>query len=256
MNDPEAFRGKRVLVTGASRGLGQECAVALAQAGARLLLSSRSEDRLEAVRQSLEAPDEHVVHAADLTNQEAVAGLVRVANTFGVIDIILHVMGGGFGLRDPLLTWDDLSLLFRGNVAAAVEINRHLVPAMVERGSGNVVHVGSIAGREATGSVGYNAVKAALSAYVRSLGRELADTGVVVTGITPGGFVAPDNSWVRFRERDEALMEQVIAEKQPRKRLGTADEIVPMIMFLASRQATMMTGCCVPIDGGEGLGYG
>jgi 3-oxoacyl-[acyl-carrier protein] reductase len=255
MNDVEGFKGKRVVITGASRGLGQVAAGALAKAGARLLLAARSADRLEEIRASLAAPDTHAIHAADLSNAEEVEGLARAADAFGETDVILHVMGGGLGLRDPLLNWEEFSLLFRTNVASAVEINRMIIPSMVKRGAGNVVHVGSIAGREATGSVGYNSVKAALAAYIRSLGRELADTGVVVTGISPGGFVAPENSWVRFKDRDPALLEQVIAERQPRKKLGSAEEIIPMIMFLASRQATMMTGCCVPIDGGEGLGY-
>ena len=251
----DGFEGKNVLITGASRGLGQVAAVALANAGARLLLAARSGDRLEDVKKSLPDTDTHRTHAGDLSRVEEIDRLVCATDEFGQIDVILHSMGGGFGLREPLLKWDEFSTLFRSNVASAAELNRLLIPEMVKRGSGNVVHVGSIAGREATGSVGYNAVKAALSAYIRSLGRELAHTGVIVTGISPGGFWAPDNSWVRFKERDPALLEQVISDRQPRKKLGDADEIIPMILFLASPRASMMTGCCVPIDGGEGLGY-
>lgn len=256
---PEAFvhdfRGKRVLVTGASRGLGQSCAEAFAKRGAHVLLTGRSADRLANLQASLDRPDDHKVFSGDLMRLEVINQLIDVAKAFGEIDVILHAMGGGLGLRDPLLTWDDFATLFHTNLAAAAEINRGLIPHMIERNSGNIIHVGSIASTEAVGSVGYNTVKAALAAYTRSLGRTLASTGVIVTGILPGGFWAPDNVMVRFEQRDPERFKKILLERQPRKRLGEPEEIIPLILFLASRQATMMTGCCVPIDGGEGVTY-
>lgn len=253
--DLYGLRGKLVLITGASRGLGQVCAEAFAREGARLLLAARDADRLEALRQSLDAPGGHRVHPGDLTRPEEIDRLAEAAGRFGDLDVILHVMGGGLGFRDPLLTWDEFAGLFQTNLASAAELNRLVVPRMTARGTGNIVHVGSIAGTEAVGSVGYNTVKAALAAYVRSLGRELAGSGVIVTGILPGGFWAPENAWVRFQQRSPERLEQVIQERQPRGRLGEASELLPLMLFLASRQATMMTGCCVPIDGGEGVTY-
>ena len=199
------LRGKKVLVTGASKGLGRVCAEAFARAGADLLLCARSGDRLEALVAALDGPERHAIFAADLQQPEQVAALAECSGAFGPVDVILHGMGGGLGMSDPLLAWDQFDALFTTNLASAAELNRLLVPAMLERGTGNVVHVGSIAGREATGAVGYNAGKAGLAAYIRTLGRELAASGVVVTGISPGGFWAPENSWVRFQQRDEAL---------------------------------------------------
>ena len=254
--DLYGLKGKRAIITGASRGLGQVCAEAFAAQGVRLLLVARSQDRLEKIKDSLKFSDEHEVYAGDLIEPSEINGLAEAAMTFGEIDIVVHAMGGGLGMRDPLLSWEELGTLFKTNLASAAEINRMIVPGMVSRGTGNIVQVGSIASTEAVGSVGYNAIKAALAAYTRSLGRELAETGVVVTGILPGGFWAPDNSFVRFQKRDPELLEKLIAEKQPRKKMGDAEaEIIPLMLFLASRQATMMTGCCVPIDGGEGFAY-
>ena len=249
------LRNRKVIITGASRGLGQACAATFAAHGAELLLAARSRERLEQVRSSIADPPRHRIFAGDLNQVDTIAELVECAGRFGEIDVVLHVMGGGLGMREPLLSWEDFQVLFQTNIASAAEINKSIIPGMVERGVGNIVHVGSISGREATGSVGYNSVKAALAAYVRTLGRELAATGVVVTGISPGGFWAPENSWARFKERDPELFEEVITQRQPRKKLGEVEEMMPMMLFLASRHATMMTGCCVPIDGGEGLGY-
>jgi len=136
-----------------------------------------------------------------------------------------------------------------------MEINRLVIPQMILRGKGNVVHVGSIASTEATGSVGYNTAKAALAAYVRSLGRELGGKRIIITGILPGGFIAPENSWVRFQNRDPAGVESFIKERLPRGKLGTAEEIIPLLAFLCSDDASMMGGCMVPIDAGEGKAY-
>jgi 3-oxoacyl-[acyl-carrier protein] reductase len=117
------------------------------------------------------------------------------------------------------------------------------------------VHVGSIASQEATASVGYNTVKSALAAYVRSLGRELAESGVVVTGILPGAFYAPENSWRRLEMNKPAVVKEFVEKNLPRKKIADADEVLPLIFFLASKSASMMSGCCVPIDAGEGKSY-
>ena len=126
---------------------------------------------------------------------------------------------------------------------------------MIQRKYGNLVHVCSIASSEATGSVGYNTVKAALAAYVRTLGRELAGSGIVATGILPGGFYAPGNSWERLEEKNPAAVKQFIKERLPRDFLGNGEELIPMIQLLCSDDASMMAGCLVPIDAGEGFSY-
>ena len=117
------------------------------------------------------------------------------------------------------------------------------------------MHVGSIASGEVSGSVGYNTVKAALAGYVRSLGRELSKSGLVVTGILPGGFYAPGNSWERLEKKNQEAVQQFIEDRLPRGSLGQAEELIPMIRLLCSDDASMMAGCLVPIDAGEGVRY-
>ena len=118
-----------------------------------------------------------------------------------------------------------------------------------------LVHVGSIASYEAVGSVGYNTSKSALSAYVRSLGRELYSKNVVVTGIMPGGFVAPNNAMHRLKNKNLKVYNRFIRDRLPRKKMGTVDEILPMLLFLCSDLSSMMGGCMIPIDAGEGKSY-
>ena len=250
------FQDKNILITGASKGLGSVCAREFAGQGARLVIAGRNIEKLEELRQAFPDPDNHRVFAGDLISPETCQDLVGQAIEFlDGLDIIIHVAGGGYGFKDPLLTWEQLDKLFKINVSCAVEINKLVIPEMIKNNYGRVVHIGSIAGQEATGSVGYNTVKAALSGYVRSLGRELADKGVVVTGILPGAFYAPGNSWRRLEENKPEVVEKFIKDKLPRGRIARAEEIVPLILFLAGNSASMMSGSCVPIDAGEGKAY-
>jgi len=130
-----------------------------------------------------------------------------------------------------------------------------VAPEMKERRSGNLVHVGSIASSEGVGSVGYNTVKAALAAYVRSLGRELNRFNVIATGILPGGFISPGNAMARLQEANPEAYGSFIDDRLPRQIMGDAEELIPMLLLLCSEGASMMGGCLVPIDAGEGRAY-
>jgi len=250
------LKGKRVLITGASRGLGAVCARAFAEKGARLALMARSEDKLEDVRKSCSNPDMHLSVPVDLMDLSSLHNAVAKAKGFlNEIDVVLHIAGGGLGLRDTLINSDGILKLFTLNVVAAAEINRIIAPDMIKHEKGNLVHVASIASTEATGSVGYNTVKAALAAYVRSLGNEFMKSGVIVTGILPGGFYAPGNAMQRLEKNNPEVYRRFIEEKLPRKKMGMAEELIPLILFLCSDAASMMGGCMVPIDAGEGKAY-
>jgi len=250
------FSGKRILITGASRGLGYVAAQAFAKEGAKLLLVARDARRLNDLHALLHNPDQHYHMSMDLTDECMAESLVECAREmFGGIDIILHCMGGGFGHRDPLLSWEQFETLHRSNIGVAAELNRLLIPGMIERGWGRVIHVGSTASGEACGSVGYNTCKAALAAYVRSLGNALAGQGVVVTGVNPGAFYAPENAMHRFEQRNPEVFCEWVERRLPRGYVGKAEEILPLLFLLASDEASMMAGSCVAIDAGESVAY-
>lgn len=247
---------KRILITGASRGLGAVCAREFARIGARLVLTARSAGQLAEVRTGLHRPERHLAVPADLSDYAQIPPLLDQAREcLGGIDVVLHVAGGGLGLREPLLPAPDMETLLRVNLLNAVEINRLVAEEMIQRGGGNLVHVLSITASEGVGSVGYNTAKAALAAYVRSFGNAMAAHQVVVTGILPGGFWAPGNSWERLQAQKPEVVEKFIADRLPRGRLGQAEEVVPLLRFLCSDAASMMGGCLVPIDAGEGRTY-
>ena len=171
------------------------------------------------------------------------------------VDAILHCAGGGLGLRGPYVTAKAMWELFMVNLGGAMEINRMVVPIMQHKGYGRVVHVLSIAAGEAIGSVGYNTAKTALSGYVRSFGREMAPYGVVVSGISPGGFMAPDNAMDRLARNNPPAYTDFVDNRLPRGIMGKAEELIPILKFLCSEESSMMAGCIVPIDAGEGYYY-
>ena len=250
------MHNKRVLVTGASKGLGAVAACAFAEQGARTVLFARSQDKLEAVRQSCKIPDRHLCVPVDLVDIAQIPAAVEKAKKFlGGFDVVLHAAGGGLGLKDDLLTHEEFLKLFTLNLGAVAEINRLIAPEMKERRSGNLVHVGSIASAEAVGSVGYNTVKAGLAAYVRTLGRELTRFNVIATGVLPGGFISPGNVMARLQEANPEAYQRFIEERLPRKVMGKTEELIPLILLLSSEAASMMGGCLVPIDAGEGKAY-
>lgn len=250
------LNGRKIIITGASQGLGAVMAKAYAERGAQVALLGRQIKKIETLKASLPNSEKHLSIEVDLLDTSKTESTVTgICENFGNIDIVLHSAGGGLGLHSPLLAASDILKLFYLNVVSCSEINRIVVPYMKQNGGGNLVHVGSIASLEAVGSVGYNTSKAALAAYVRSIGRELIADNIIATGILPGGFHAPDNAMDRLLNSKPDVYKKFVEDRLPRKKMGDANELIPMLLLLSSSEASMMAGCLVPIDGAEGKAY-
>ncbi len=256
LNLEKEFLGKRIIVTGASRGLGAIACDALAKRGAKIAMLSRSKKEMDNLKNRLKNPSSHISIKVDLLRNNAIKLAIKKAKKFlKQIDIVLHVAGGGFGLKENLIKDKDLKTLLQVNLGAAAEINRLVVSGKIKSQSLKLVHVGSIASNEAVASVGYNVSKSALSAYVKSLGRKLYKNNVIVTGILPGGFIAPGNAMERLKKKNIKDYKKFIKTRLPRGLMGNVNEVLPMLLFLCSRHSSMMGGCLVPMDAGEGKAY-
>lgn len=249
--------GKRALVTGAGRGIGRACAIALAREGAQVTICSRSRDELEDVLRALRAfGDGHAAEVVDLMQADGPADLVAAVRSGAANDpeIVVQNVGGTLDVRDPLspvARWRDV---WRFNVEIAIELSNAFLPAMRERGSGRMIFVSSLAAFEQQGSLAYGVAKAALTAYARGIGRICAPDGVVVSAIVPGVIVTPGGSWERHLKNDPEGVARYVEEKLPRKKFGTAEEIADAVAFLASDRASAFCGSLVPMDGGQGAG--
>ena len=249
----KSLLGRNIIITGASQGLGAYCAQQMSKKGANIALISRNKENLNLVLNLCDSSKNNIVVPLDITNSiDCEKKINEIINHFdGKIDSVIHSVGGGLGFRDPLIGFDDFIKLFSTNLAGQSLINKFVVPCMRNNNSGNIVHVSSVASREAIGSVGYNTVKASINAYVRSLGNELANTGVIITGIIPGAFIANNNAMERFQNTNLKGFKDY-ENRLPRGKVADVSEVYSLIEFLTSESASMMTGCMVPIDAGEG----
>jgi len=252
---PLKFLDKRILITGASKGLGKAAAIAFEKEGARLSLAARSEEKLEELKNSFDDSGKHLFFKLDLLDSVNIKKLTNdILNQWGGVDVILHCIGGSFGFNESLINWQDFSKSLKGNIGISSEINRLLVPSMKEQGVGNIIHVSSHNAFEAKASIPYNTAKAALSGYIRSLGNELSGNGIIVSGILPGAFYGDDNAMFRY-EFYKPKEYQEFVKSLPQQRMPAAGEYVPMLFLLANPESKIMSGSLITMDSGQSQAF-
>lgn len=248
------FEGKNILITGASKGLGAVISNHFGMKGARLSLMARSKGKLESIVASLPNQALHSCIAVDFLNSDGLLkALDKISDTH--FDIIIHCAGGGMGFGENLLTSEDLTKVFKLNIGVAAEINRMFAPSMIKNKKGNIIHIGSVSGKEVTASVSYGTIKAALAGYVKSVGRKLAVDNVIACGIVPGGFYAPENAMWRFQTHNPDGYKEYIEKNVPNQRMPLAEDFLPIIELLCSEKASPFASCLVPIDGGQSISF-
>lgn len=250
--------GKRVLITGSGRGLGRAMALSLANEGVRVAFVARSKSDINSLKNELVAQNNpHFGLDLDLTAERAPQILIhQLANhDFNELDIIVHNLGGTLDIDDPLCSVAEWRRVWRFNLEVAIELNLHFIPKMKEKRWGRIVHVSSISAMENHGPIPYCAVKAALNAYTRSLGRTVAPHGIVVSAVLPGAVWTEGGYWDKaMRERPEHV-EKYLKERMAIGRLGQPEEIANFVTFLCSEHASFCIGSIVPIDGGQGRSF-
>jgi 2-deoxy-D-gluconate 3-dehydrogenase len=246
--------GKTALVTGASRGIGRAIAVGLAAAGADIALSARDQQRLDEVRAEVEALGRKaVVLPADVTDAEACRALAADAVTqLGRIDVLVNNAGGS-SYMGPFteLRFSGWEKVMRLNVDSIVHLSQAVGRHMLERGSGSVVNVASVAGLGGTPTLApYGASKAAVISLTKSLALEWGVQGVRVNALCPGWTETDLNSDLWGNEE----LGRAMVEPTALKRWAQAHEMVGPTVFLASDAASYVTGQALVVDGGQTAG--
>ncbi|WP_214413528.1 SDR family NAD(P)-dependent oxidoreductase [Sphaerisporangium fuscum] len=241
--------GRNAFVTGASRGIGRAIALAYAEAGADVALVARSEETLTGVAKEVEALGRRaVVIPCDVVDRDAVAAAVgQAVERLGYLDIVVNNAGGSnfiVPFKDLRLSgWDKLMRL---NLDSAMTVCHAVAPHLLERGSGSVINVASVAALGAPFMAPYAAAKAGLVALTKTLALEWAASGVRVNALCPG-WTATDlnrNLW-----EDENANKATVANV-PMGRWGTPEEMAYPALFLASAASAYMTGQVLFVDGG------
>lgn len=248
------IKGKLAVVTGAGRGLGEGICRSLATEGAKIIAVSRTESDLKKLLADLRAETTgHHALVLDLAAVDGPARLIKFVQGLGRSpDIVINNLGGNLNYTDPLGPVDEWRDVMRLNVEVGIEINRAFIPAMRAAKWGRICHVSSISALENQGPPSYCAAKAALNAYVRSLGRFVSADNVILTSVMPGAVFTPGGYWdVASRERPDHVA-KYLKERMAIQRFGRIEEISGIVAFLCSEQASFCVGSCFLADGGQG----
>ena len=244
------FSGKVALVTGATSGIGQACAIAFAQAGAKVVCIGRRIDALKEIEKKIGS--DVLTIAANLAETEAPARVVaRVLEVFGGIDILVNAAGhisNGTIENTALEAWDDMMNV---NVRAPFQLMQKALPSLIER-RGNIVNVSSVTGLRAfPGVLAYCVSKAALDQLTRCASLELAAKGVRVNAVNPGVVVTQIHKRGGMNDEAYAAFLEHSKTTHPLGRTGRPEEIADLVVFLASDKASWITGATYSIDGGR-----
>lgn len=245
MINPMALEGRRILVTGASSGIGRATAVLASRLGAEVILTARRADELEKTRLMMENPDKHRIIAGDLSDFGFLRQLVEES---GALDGLVSAAGVSCVVPTGLVSEPRFESVMRVNCHVFVELMNQYAGRRFRADRFSAVAVSSVSSRAGwAGGTAYCASKGALSAAVRAMAVELAGKGVRVNAVCPSSVDTPLIE--PMRKLDPAGFDAKVASEQP---LGLAapEQVASVICFLLSDAAAFVTGVELPVDGG------
>jgi 3-oxoacyl-[acyl-carrier protein] reductase len=234
-------------ISGASRGIGKACAIALSAAGAKVVLAARQIDKLEEAAAEIRlAGGEAFVVAIDISSQDSIKeAFAKAAKDFGRIDILVNNAGitrDGLALRMKRGDWD---AVLETNLSGSFFCIQQVMSPMIREHWGRIVNIVSVVGEAGNaGQANYAAAKAGLIGLTKSLAQELASRSITVNAVAPG-FIETDMTGGLNDDRKLKLTEAI-----PLKRMGKPEEVAAAVKFLASEEAGYITGHVLDVNGG------
>jgi len=242
------------IVTGASQGIGKYIAEALAREGCDVAICARTESDLEEAARDIEDEGAEVLALPmDVTDDGEPERLVEeTAEKFGRIDTYVGNVGSNRKGSFETLSDEDWEDLINLNLMSHVRVSRAAVPHMRKVEGASICYISSIFGRE-LGGAGlslYNTTKSALISLSKVMAQDLAPE-IRVNSIAPGSIRFPGGSWDRRVKEDPEAMEAFVEENIAIGRFGRAEEVADAVTFLCSERASLITGSCINVDGGQ-----
>ena len=247
----ESLQGHVALVTGASQGIGRACAIALAKAGATVVLAARNAEKLnEAVSQIQGDGGKAAAFPLDVSSEDAIKSTIKtITGQMGKIDILVNNAGvtrDGLLLRMKRADWDEI---FTTNLTAPFLLTQAVLGGMMKQRWGRIINIASIVGEVgAAGQANYASSKAGLIGFTLSVAREVASRNITVNAVAPG-YIVTAMTDAMAEDQKKAVTEQI-----PLGRHGTDSDIANAVLFLASNEAGYITGHVLDVNGGLRMG--
>jgi 3-oxoacyl-[acyl-carrier protein] reductase len=238
---------RTAFITGASRGIGRACALALAQAGARVAVAARNLDQLEALAGEIRSGGrEAFAVAMDLANPESIKeAIAKAAKDFGPIAILINNAGitkDGLALRMKKEDWDSV---IATNLTGAFLAIQQVLHGMMRERWGRIINISSVVGEMGNaGQANYVASKAGLIGLTKSIAQEMGSRNITVNAVAPG-FVETDMTQSLTQELKDKMLANI-----PLKRIGRPEDVAAAVRFLASEEAGYITGHVLDVNGG------
>ena len=242
------FKEKVVLVTGASRGIGRAIALEFGKRGATVIVNynSSAAPANETLEQIKASGGDGMVYQADVSNDEKVEEMFKQITTqYGKIDVLVNNAGTTKDNVIMMLKPDDFDTVINTNLRSAWLCCKAASRAMMRKRTGRIINITSVVGIAGNGGqTNYSASKAGMIGLTKSLAKEVASRGITVNAVAPG-FIATDMTSELSEEVNATALSHI-----PLARMGTAEEVAKAVLFLASDDATYITGQVLVVDGG------
>ena len=247
------LKDKVALITGGSEGLGKATAFLFAKEGAKVIITGRTESKLETAVEEAKDQGLEIDHmVGDVSDEERTIETVQhILDKYGKIDILFNNAGVLYAATTHETDTEIWDKIFDINVKGTYLMSKHVIPHMLERGYGCIVNNSSVVGLKAVpGIAAYNASKGAVTQLTRSTALEYADKGIRVNAICPGTIETPMvwNMLEGFPDKEGAR--EMFKSFHPVGRLGQPDEIAHAVLFLCNDDVSFMTGTMLSVDGG------
>jgi 3-oxoacyl-[acyl-carrier protein] reductase len=257
------LKGKKAIVTAASKGLGRAIALRLADEGVELAICARGPESLRRTKDDIQRAGRRVFSAtADLTDEKQIKDFVaESAKQLGGLDILVNNAGGPKPGKFDDLSEADWANAFNLTFMSVLRLCHEVVPHMRKRGGGRIINLSSLSVKQPLeGLISSNSIRLAVVGFAKSLADELAPENITVNTVCPG-FSLTDrlkDYMASIAKRENSSVEEVMkgfAARIPMRRLAEPENVADFVVFLASEKASYLTGLCIPVDGGTARAY-